>query len=96
MTRSRTQGGYGSSRAPTSIQELDDGRQYVREELDARLRDINLAIGRISNIARLVFPERRIGAFDLFESSKSSSSQTGRPARSPASYISVTAGIPYV
>jgi len=49
------------------IHEFDDSRQYVREELDARLRDINLAMGRISNIARLVFPERRIGAFDLPE-----------------------------
>jgi hypothetical protein len=49
------------------MQELDGRRTYVREELNARIRELNLMIARVSSVARIAFPERRIGSLDLPE-----------------------------
>jgi hypothetical protein len=49
------------------IQELEGRRTYVRDELNARIRDLNLSITRVASIAKIVFPERRIVSLDLPE-----------------------------
>jgi hypothetical protein len=49
------------------IQEFEGRRTYVADELNARIRDLHLAIARVSSIARIAFPERRIGSLDLRE-----------------------------
>jgi hypothetical protein len=46
------------------IQEYEGRRTYVREELNARIRDLNLSIARVSSVARIAFPERRIVSLD--------------------------------
>jgi hypothetical protein len=49
------------------MQEFEGRRTYVREELNARIRDLNLSIARVSSVAKIAFPERRIGSLDLPE-----------------------------
>ena len=49
------------------VQEFEGRRDYVMDELNARIRDLNLSIARISSVAKIAFPERRISWVDLPE-----------------------------
>lgn len=49
------------------IQEFEGRRTYVREELDAAIRDLDVSIARVSNVAKLAYPERRSVSLDLAE-----------------------------
>jgi hypothetical protein len=49
------------------MQEFEGRRHDVANELNARIRDLELSITRISSIAKIAFPERRIGLLDLPE-----------------------------
>lgn len=49
------------------MQELDGCRRFVTEELHGRMRELSLSITRVSSLARLVFPERRVALPDGVE-----------------------------
>ena len=41
------------------VQEFEGRRDYVMDELNARIRDLNLSIARIWSVAKIAFPEIR-------------------------------------
>jgi hypothetical protein len=49
------------------MQEFDARRSYVADELSARIRDLSLSTARISSVAKIAFPERRLGSLNLPE-----------------------------
>jgi hypothetical protein len=49
------------------IQEFEGRRTHVREELNAGIRDLNVSIARVSSVAKVACPERRIVSLDLAE-----------------------------